>query len=87
MRLHEYKRQVLKVLPLIPLYNRLKTGTAVDVTPQLFLFGAKAAPGYVMAKLIIKLINDVAAPIRADADARDRLRVVSCRTSACHGRS
>ena len=59
-RLHEYKRQLLLVLFIIVLYNRLKKDPALDIVPRTFIFGAKAAPGYFMAKLIIKLIHQVA---------------------------
>ena len=59
-RLHEYKRQLLLVLYIIVLYNRLKNDPALDIVPRTFIFAAKAAPGYAMAKLIIKLIHQVA---------------------------
>ncbi len=75
-RLHEYKRQQLKVLHIITLYNRLKKDPSYPLTPRTFFFGAKAAPGYRMAKLIIKLINSVGAVINNDQTIGDRLRVV-----------
>ena len=65
-RLHEYKRQHLNVLYLVTLYSRLKHSSATAVTPRTVIFGGKAAPGYRMAKLIIKLINCVARTINND---------------------
>jgi len=75
-RLHEYKRQLLNILHVITLYNRLKKDPNLTITPRTVIFGAKAAPGYVLAKLIIKLINSVAATIDADPEVREQLRVV-----------
>ena len=74
-RLHEYKRQLLKALHIVHLYQRLKGGDAVEVAPTTFIFGAKAAPGYHMAKLIIKLINSIADVVNRDPDSADVLRV------------
>jgi starch phosphorylase len=74
-RLHEYKRQHLNVLHVVTLYDRLRRG-GVTAAPRTVIFGGKAAPGYVMAKLIIKLINSVAAVVNGDASVRDALKVV-----------
>jgi starch phosphorylase len=75
-RIHEYKRQHLNVLYIITQYNRLKRQPDLAITPRTFIFGGKAAPGYFMAKLIIKLINSVAEVVNRDPDVRDRLKVV-----------
>ena len=75
-RIHEYKRQHLNVLHVITLYNRLRWNRAVNVTPRTVVFGGKAAPGYAMAKLIIRLINGVAEVVNKDPMTRDRLMVV-----------
>ena len=74
-RIHEYKRQLLNVLHVIHLYNRIKQGDDRDWTPRCVLIGGKAAPGYMMAKSIIKLINNVAAVINADPATEGRLRL------------
>ena len=75
-RLHEYKRQLLKTLHIIHLYQTLKRDPEAVQSPITFVFGAKAAPGYYMAKLIIKLINSVADIVNRDPVSADRLRVV-----------
>jgi starch phosphorylase len=75
-RLHEYKRQLLLVLYIIVLYNRLKKDPGLDIVPRTFIFGGKAAPGYFMAKLIIKLIHQVAEVVDGDTQVRDKMKVV-----------
>ena len=75
-RLHEYKRQLLNVLHIIYLYNQLRDNPNMDFTPQTYLFGAKAAPGYHVAKEIIQLINSLSAQIAKDPVCKDKLQVV-----------
>jgi starch phosphorylase len=75
-RIHEYKRQLLNVLHVIHLYSRIKRGDTDNWTNRSVIFGGKAAPGYDMAKNIIKLINNVAQIVNADPDVGDKLRVV-----------
>jgi len=75
-RIHEYKRQLLNALHVVVLYNRLKTDPAQVVTPRTFFFAGKAAPAYRLAKLVIKLINNIASVIDADSSVRGRIKVV-----------
>jgi len=75
-RIHEYKRQLLKLLHAVALYNRLRTGGDADVVPRTIVFAGKAAPSYAMAKLIIRLINDAAAVVNADRAIGDRLKIL-----------
>jgi starch phosphorylase len=75
-RMHEYKRQLLNILHVITLYNRIRTEPEATITPRTCIFGGKAAPGYRQAKLIIKLITSVAETINADPLAAYRLKVV-----------
>jgi glycogen phosphorylase len=81
-RIHEYKRQLLNIMHVITLYNRIKRAAAngtldsLNITPRTFIFGGKAAPGYFMAKLVIKLINSVASVVNEDVDAQGLIKVV-----------
>lgn len=74
-RIHEYKRQLLNILHVIGLYDRIRKGDTADITPRCVLIGGKAAPGYAMAKAIIKLINNVADTINLDAKVSKYLQV------------
>jgi starch phosphorylase len=74
-RIHEYKRQLLKVIHVVVLYNRLRKDPRRDIVPRTFLFGGKAAPGYAVAKLLIKLIHNVAAVIDQDPAVAGRMQV------------
>ena len=74
-RIHEYKRQHLNVLHIVTLYNRLRKNPELAVPPRAFVFGGKAAPGYFMAKRIIKLINAVAETVNADPAVNARMKV------------
>ena len=75
-RIHEYKRQHLSLLHIITQYNRIKKNPAIGVVPRTYIFGGKAAPGYFMAKMIIKLINAMAGVINNDFDVAGRMKVV-----------
>jgi starch phosphorylase len=75
-RIHEYKRQHLKVLHIVSLYRGIKSNPALEVQPRTFIFGGKAAPGYHLAKLMIKLITAVGDVVNRDPDVRGRLKVV-----------
>jgi starch phosphorylase len=75
-RIHEYKRQLLKLLHVITLYNRIREGRAAQTLPRTVVFAGKAAPGYAMAKLIVKLMHDVANRINHDPAVGDRLKLL-----------
>lgn len=75
-RIHAYKRQILNVLHIMDLYNRLKADPNLDITPRTFIFAGKAAPGYFIAKQTIKLINVLASVINNDRTIKDKLKVV-----------
>jgi starch phosphorylase len=74
-RIHEYKRQLLNALHIMLLYQRVKEGRVQDLSPTTFIFGGKAAPGYIQAKLIIKLINNIARVINDDSAVKDLIKV------------
>ncbi len=74
-RLHAYKRQLLNILHIMHLYNQLKDNPSMDMVPRTFIFGAKAAPSYHLAKRIIKLINTVADVVNKDPDIKGKIRI------------
>ena len=82
-RLHEYKRQLMNALSVMDIYLRLKDGSLTDFTPTAFIFGAKAAPGYVRAKSIICYINRIADLINNDPAVHDKLKVVFVQNYNC----
>ena len=75
-RIHEYKRQLLNALRVVVLYNRLRENPQLDMPPRTFIFAGKAAPAYQLAKLVIKLVNNVGATIDGDPAVRGRLKVL-----------
>lgn len=75
-RLHEYKRQLLNIFHVIGLYNKLKLNPSISFQPVTYIYGAKAAPGYLVAKGIIRLINEVAQVINKDPETNGKLRIV-----------
>jgi len=75
-RIHEYKRQLLNLLHAIHLYDRIRRGDGDDITPRAIIIGGKAAPGYVMAKTVIKCISNVARVINSDPEMKDHLRLI-----------
>ena len=82
-RLHEYKRQLMNILAVVDIYFRLKEGRLPDFQPTVYLFGAKAAPGYARAKAIIRYINRVAKMINNDLSVADKLKVVFVQNYNC----
>ena len=82
-RMHEYKRQLMNALSIMYIYYQVKEGKLPDMPATAFIFGAKAAPGYMMAKNIIKYINEIAKIINNDPDVKDRMRVVFVRNYNC----
>lgn len=75
-RLHEYKRQLLNIFHVIGLYNKLKLNPSMEFNPVTYIYGAKAAPGYLLAKGIIRLINEVAQVVNRDPDVNGKLKIV-----------
>lgn len=75
-RIHSYKRQIMNILHIMDIYNRLKENPNLEMIPRTFIFGGKAAPGYYIAKLTIKLINTVAEMVNSDKTIQDKLKVL-----------
>lgn len=75
-RIHEYKRQLMAALHVITLYNRIKENPDLDIVPRTVIFGGKAAPGYAMAKMHIKLINAIGEVVNNDPDVKDKLKCI-----------
>ena len=75
-RLHGYKRQLMNILHIMHLYNKIKDGEDIDLVPRTFIFSAKAAAGYYFAKRVIKLIDSVARTVNNDSDINDLIKVV-----------
>ena len=82
-RLHEYKRQLMNALSIVDIYFRIKDGSLTDFQPTAFIFGAKAAPGYVSAKAIIRYINRIAKMINNDPAVNDKMKVVFVQNYNC----
>ena len=82
-RMHEYKRQLLNAFAILDTYFGLKDGRITEFTPTAYIFGAKAAPGYIRAKAVIKYINEIAKRINSDPDMQDRMRVVFVQNYNC----
>ena len=75
-RLHEYKRQLMNALDILDRYFHLKENPNLDMPPVAYIFGAKAAPGYFLAKAVIKFINEVALMVNGDLEVNQKMRVV-----------
>ncbi|MDO4493167.1 MAG: glycogen/starch/alpha-glucan phosphorylase [Clostridia bacterium] len=82
-RMHEYKRQILNAFAILDTYYGLKEGRITDYTPTCYIFGAKAAPGYIRAKGVIKFINEIAKKVNNDPDMKDKMRVVFVQNYNC----
>ncbi len=82
-RMHEYKRQLMNALSIVHIYKELKAGHLADMPKVAFIFGAKAAPGYFMAKNIIKFINEIARKVNSDPEVNGRIRVVFAANYNC----